>query len=187
VYFSSDVDLKNKVQTATAASQENYFVSSGRSNRKYSFFIYFFERHPQYNYKIICDNLDQNSEASNIEIYRNVYGAESYAMIRGARALLLDLQYKDATAGNTVFTQTMELGVPIILTRCKALEDYAIDGGNCIVIEDGDEDQLKAALEAVGDDEFRARMREFQQRDHAARFSTREIARKFAETMIEPD
>jgi glycosyltransferase involved in cell wall biosynthesis len=184
-FFSAGVDLKGNTAPDTGTSQEVYFVSSGRSNRKYDFFVDFFQRNPQYRYKIICDNLALQTEAANIEVYRNVYGAENYAMIRGARALLLDLQHKDASSGNTVFVQTMELGVPIIITRCKALEDYMIDGGNCIVIEDGDHDQLKAALEAVKDDAFRARMSEFQKRDHAARFSTREIARTFAQTMIE--
>ena len=185
VFFSSDIDFKNKLSSSCGLDNGNYFVSSGRSNRKYDFFIQFFERNPQYCYKVVCDNLAHRTEAPNIEIYRNIYGAKNYAMIRNARALLLDLQHKDASAGNTVFVQTMELGVPIIITRCKALEDYAIDGGNCIVIDDGDDDQLKAALETVSDDAFRARMSEFQERDHAARFSTREIARRLAETMIE--
>ena len=185
IEFSSDLKPEWKGAPQSHANTSDYYLSSGRSNRKYDFFLEFFETHLDYNYRVICDNLSYETSVPNISIYRNVYGAEHYAMVRGARALLLDLQDKEASAGNTVFVQTMELGVPIIITRCKALEDYVIDGKNCLVIEDGDADQLKAALEAVRDEDFRARMSEFQKRDHAARFSTRKIARRYAEAILE--
>lgn len=184
IYFASDIDFKGKNVEIPELAWQDYFISTGRSNRKYSFFIDFFEKHPEYNYKIICDNLAQTTEAPNIEILRDVYGAANYAYMRGARALLLDLEDKGASAGNTVFVQTLELGIPMIMTRCKVLEDYAIDGRNCLLIDDGDAGQLQAALERMKDDAFRAEMSAFQKRDHAERFSMRGVARKFAEATL---
>jgi len=185
VHFSNDIDFGNKKPDTDFLKGEDFFVSSGRSNRRYSFFIDFFEKHPQFRYKIICDNLTQTTDAPNIDILRDVYGAQNYAYILGSRALLLDLLHKDASSGNTVFVQTLELGVPIIMTRSKVLEDYAIDGKNCILIDDGSAEQLKAALERMQDDAFRAEMSEFQKRDHAERFSVRGYARTVAGVMME--
>ena len=184
IFFSSDIDFEGKSAELPELAGQDYFISTGRSNRKYSFFIDFFEKNPQYDYKIICDNLKQSTDAKNIDILRTVYGAENYAYVRGARAVLLDLKDKNAAAGNTVFVQTMELGIPIVMTRCKVLEDYAIDGKNCILIDADDHDQLKAALEKLQDDAFCAEMSAFQKQDHAERFSMRGVARKFAEATL---
>lgn len=181
IYFASDIDMEGKNVELPELAGQDYFVSTGRSNRKYDFFLDFFEKHPEYRYKAICDTLRRESAAPNIEIRRDVYGAANYAYMRGARALLLDLADKSASAGNTVFVQSLELGVPMIMTRCKVLEDYAIDGRNCILIDDGDEAQLQAALERMRDDAFRAEMSAFQKQDHAERFSMRGVARKFVE------
>lgn len=181
IFFASDIDFEGKDVEVSELAEQDYFVSTGRSNRRYDFFLDFFEENLDYRYKVICDTLRRDSDAPNIEIRRDVHGAANYAYMRGARALLLDLEDKEASSGNTVFVQTLELGVPIVMTRCKVLEDYAIDGVNCILIDDGDKAQLKAALDRLRDDDFRAEMSAAQKRDHAERFSMRGVARKFVE------
>jgi len=128
---------------------------------------------------VICDNTAETTDAPNIEILRTVYGAENYAYIRNARELLLDLEDKSTSSGNTVFVQTLER-IPIIMTRCGVLADYAIDGRNCILIDDENAEQLKAALDRMGDEDFRSEMSRFQKQDHAERYSMRAAARKFA-------
>ncbi len=179
--FASDIDFDGKHVEIPGLETQDYFVSTGRSNRKHDFFVAFFEKHPDYSYKIICDTYAATTKAPNIEVFNDVYGAANYAYLRGARAMLLDLADKNASAGNTAFVQALEMGVPIVMTRCGVLEDYALDGQNCLLIDDGDMDQLRAALERLRDEAFRSAMIAFQKADHAARFSMRGVARQFVE------
>jgi glycosyltransferase involved in cell wall biosynthesis len=179
IALANDLPDDAQCESQTPPEDGEYFVSGGRSNRRYSFLISFFEKNPEYRYVIICDNLAEKTDAANIKILKNTYGREYFRYMRFSRAILLDLMRKDVAAGITVFIHALALGVPIIMTRSEIAELYAIDGKNCILIDD-DEEQLKAALERVRDDEVWAEISSFQKRDHAERFSTAALGRKLA-------
>lgn len=181
ILFASDVNPSQLLVDPGPLSDTPYFLATGRSNRKYGFFLRFFENKTQHRFKIINDTMKYEPRSASIEILRSVYGEDYIRYMRGAQALLLDLEDKTASAGHTVFVQALELGVPVVVTEAAVLAEYVIPGENCIQIEDENEAQLEAALEVLSDPARRERMIAFQRRDHAERFSLAAMARRIAD------
>lgn len=128
-----DADLRN----------QNYYFSTGRSNRDYQFLIDSFKGT---NKKLViaCDSLKPECN-ENIEIRDDLFGNDMLRYMRNAQAVIISLANDCIAAGQLVFLHAMNMGTPAIITKSKGItDDYVKDGYNGLIIEKKKEDLLKA-------------------------------------------
>ncbi len=71
--------------------------------------------------------------------------------------VIIPIKDPNISAGQLVALQALQLGKPIIATRCSGLKDYLVDGVTALVINNDIQD-LHKCLEKLSDDAFYERM-----------------------------
>ena len=142
-YYTGAIEYEPKLYDDCELKKNEYFFSTGRSNRDYDFLINAFEK-TRYKLVIACDKLTtKNTE--NVQILSDVFGDEMLRYMRNSKAVLISLQDNKIASGQLVLLHAMNMGIPVIVTKSKGItSDYIIDGINGIVIEKNKEDLIKA-------------------------------------------
>lgn len=95
----------------------------------------------------------------NVELETDLPFAEMRNRLEGARAVALPVFDNSYSGATTVLLQAMALGKPVVVTRTKAIASgYGlVDGDNCRLVEPGDTEAFRRALDDVLRDEGHAR------------------------------
>lgn len=77
--------------------------------------------------------------------------------MKGALFVVVPLRGIDSPHGQTTIAQALQLGKPIVATRCPTVLDYVRDGAEGLLVEPGDVQGYRdAMLRLVQDEEFRS-------------------------------
>lgn len=130
--------------------EQDYFFSTGRSNRDYDFLIDAFTKSP-YKLVIACDKLKRD-KCKNVEIHNDIFGNKMLKYMRNSKAVVIALDNAEIAAGQLVLLHAMNMGTPVIITKSHGVtDDYVIDGYNGIVVSK-DEESLMKAIRKIDND-----------------------------------
>lgn len=119
------IPIDNTDYNDSSLSKDNYYFSTGLSNRDYDFLIKVFDGIDA-RLKIACPNLKQETP-SNIEILGNCFGDEMKKYMFNSHAVLIPLKDLNISSGQLVFLQAMQMGKPIIITDSAPTRSYLTD------------------------------------------------------------
>lgn len=135
---------------------QNYFFSTGRSNRDYQFLI---DSFTGTNNKLViaCDCLKPSCN-ENIEIRDDIFGNDMLRYMRNAKAVIISLANDSIAAGQLVFLHAMNMGTPAIITKSKGVtDDYVIDGYNGLIINKS-RTELMESIKKIDNEQFHKRL-----------------------------
>lgn len=151
VFLPFGVNDFTKVIDMTKPSTNDYILSLGRSNRDWDFLIDSLGD-TGYPVRIVCDELHRDNLPSNIRIYNNVWGKESYEFIKNCKFMIIPIMDGKIGSGETVLLQTMSFSKPIIITKPSCLaDDYVIDGETGLIVAK-DKEEIISAVEKLWND-----------------------------------
>lgn len=130
-------------------SQEDYFFSTGVSNRDYDFIIDIFTG-ISHKLKIACPNI-LNPGQSNIEILNNCFKADMKRYLFNCKAVVIPLKDLNVSSGQLVFIQAMQFGKPIIITDSGSTRSYLENDIDAIIIPN-DKGAWRNAIERISTD-----------------------------------
>lgn len=156
IYIPYGIESIENKEVFTKTTNNNYFLSVGRSNRDYDFLIKEFK---DFNEELIilCDELE-TVKVANITILNNVFENEYLEYLANCYAIIISLKDENISSGQLVFLRAMEFGKPIIITKNNAITDYLIDGYNSIVIEKNKNSLLESIFKLKNDKELYNRL-----------------------------
>ena len=137
-----DTNLKN----------ENYFFSTGFSNRDYEFLINVFDS-TSLKLKIACPYL-KASTSPNIEILDNCFGEEMKRQMSNSIAVLIPLKNLNISSGQLVFITAMQLGKPLVVTDSAPTRTYLDHNVDAIIVPNEIMKWRDAVEKLINDKEF---------------------------------
>jgi glycosyltransferase involved in cell wall biosynthesis len=131
----------------------NYALSAGRSGRDYPLLLRAYAG-TDAPLRIVCDHfsIPGTSLPANVELMRGCYDGDYLKVLAGAQVVIIPLAVEDVSAGQMVLLQAMAMGKPIIVTRTPTIEEYATHKKDCLLVQMGDEQSLRAAVQVVHED-----------------------------------
>ena len=137
-YTPLSISEGNKPIVNENLRNEKYVFSTGRSNRDYTTLINVFRqiKHPLH---IACNELRNNVISSNIHVYGNMFGDEMRNHMYNSFCVAIALKDSNISSGQLVLLQAMQMGKPIVCTRCSAISDYLRDGYNALLVNTEEE------------------------------------------------
>jgi glycosyltransferase involved in cell wall biosynthesis len=126
---------------------DEYIVSAGRTGRDYSTLVQA-AKDIAFSFKIIADykNISGIPLPQNIEIIHNIPLKELLQIIAKAKIVVLPLQNKPISVGQSVLLQAMALGKAVIATRNAGTVDYIEHDKNGLLVESCDSNKLKESI-----------------------------------------
>lgn len=165
--------------------RDGYALAIGRSNRDYDFLIEAWKT-IDYPLVIICDTYGKTVESSNITIYRNVAGAESYPWIANCGLMVIPTDDGTICSGDTVLLSAMASKRKILLTIPCTLADMYVEDGKTALLAPKDLNAFRETVsEALNDPQY-ADMGERARAVYLERFS-REKMGQILSQMIEAE
>ena len=93
-----------------------------------------------------------------LTVYENIPEAQLEDLVAAAQAVVVPLQGRKISIGQSVIVQAMALGKPVIATAIPATADYIDDMQTGILVPPGDVTALRNALELIKDPNLRKRL-----------------------------
>ena len=126
----------------------DYFFATGRSNRDYDFLMSEFVGSKRK--LLIATDEPLRPASDNISVLSDCSGMEMVRTMAGAFCVLIPLKNPDISAGQLVALQALQLGKPVIATRCPGLSDYLEDGITALLM-DNTHESLADCIERLSD------------------------------------
>jgi hypothetical protein len=100
---------------------------------------------------VVCSKSDAQrvSFPESVTVLTDIPYERYRELLSSARIVLIPLEPHVYSSGQVVILEAMALGKPVITTRVLGSEDYVEDGVNGLLVEPGDAEQLRAAIEKV--------------------------------------
>lgn len=146
----------------------SYFFAAGRSNRDYDFLISEFTSNGR-ELTIVTDE-PLKSPVANISILGNCTGTDMFRKMAASYCVIIPLKDPNISAGQLVALQALQLGKPVIATRCPGLYDYLEDGTTALLTDNTGEG-LERCMKALADDSVYARLSKNARKAFNSRFS----------------
>lgn len=143
-------------------TQGDYVIAAGRSFRDYDTLVAAV-KDSGIDTLIVGDNGCQPKYAGydNITVMENIPQDDLTRKMAQARIVVLPLQDREISTGQTVLLQAMAMGKPVVATRTSGTVDYVISGETGILVPPGDAKEMRAAIDAlIRDKELCARLGE---------------------------
>lgn len=134
-----------------------YVVSAGRTGRDYSTLLSAAEGIP-YSFRIVADrkSISGLSTPENVEVRYNIPLQELLNMTAKAKLVVLPLQNKPISVGQSVLIQAMALGKAIIATKNAGTVDYIEHGINGLLVDPYDPRILRDSILSLLNDPGKA-------------------------------
>ena len=140
--------------------EEDYIMSAGRVFRDWGTLLDV-SRRVDVPFVIVASpsSLDTRDVPPNVKIRYNIPGSEFIDLMARSLAVVLPLENRKISIGQTVLLQGMALGKAVIATRVNGTEDYIEHMKTGILVPPNDPTALEAAITTlVGDMELRSRL-----------------------------
>lgn len=126
---------------------EDYIISAGRTGRDYRTLVEAVKDLPV---RLILvtnySNLAGIQMPKNVEVKYNIPLNELIQLTASARFVVLPLQDRSISVGQSVLLEAMALGKAVIATRNASTIDYITDGETGILVSPGDSEDMKKAI-----------------------------------------
>jgi len=109
------------------------------------------------------NSLNRNGRA---RVLNDIPFEEHHAILKEATVYVISLKETEGSSGQVRLSNAVRAGAPVVATTVRGLQGYIIDGESGILVEPGDWQGLRAAIERLlADRELRRRLRQtaFQQ------------------------
>ena len=123
-----------------------YFLSTGFSNRDYTYLENEFAEMPSVKLMIVCDGLSLKKEHSNIVVVHGVFGPDYYKAIADCFAVIISSKDPHSTSGILNLLCAMEFGKAIIATKNDCIAEYCKPGQEFLQVDKDDKSSLKNAI-----------------------------------------
>lgn len=185
VPYGTTVNGRTDYMAAYAQSQrqDGAIVTAGRSGRDYLTLAQAIRGLPC-RLDIICDvagpvaGLDAHAQ---INIRRNCFDRAYMEALAHALFVVVPLAVDDISAGQMVLLQAWAVGKAVIITRTASTAEYATDGEDALLVDRGDVEQLRTAIERLLED---APFRERLGRNAAARFEAEHSTEAYTRKLV---
>lgn len=170
-----------------AEAPGDYIIAAGRSFRDYDTLVAAV-KNSGIDTLIVGDNGCQPRYAGydNITVLENIPLDDLARKIAQARIVVLPLQDREISTGQTILLQAMAMGKPVIATRTSGTVDYVISGKTGILVSPGDAGEMRAAIDAlIRDEEFCLRLGEAAKKAVMSQHLPRQYALNVARTITQ--
>lgn len=166
--------------------KNGYLLDVGRSNRDHDFTINSLKT-SNHNVHIV-DFYYQGESVGNCKVIRDItFGRELYEEIANCFALVVPLNNRDISAGQTVFIQAMMFGKPIIVTESNTISEYVQDHVNGLVIKKTPEELQNTVAELVNDEKLYRNLSENAKRIFKEKFTREKMGLSIGEIIMQID
>lgn len=143
----------------TQGTEEEFYLAAGRSFRDYETLLR----------AITATNLTvlivggrgataQYAGVDNVRVTEDISIEELEALMRRSRAVVVPLQDRAISVGQSVLLQAMALGKAVVATRTAGTSDYVNDMSDGILVAPGDAQELRDALLLLEDEGLRRKL-----------------------------
>lgn len=131
-------------------NDEEYVVSAGRIFRDFETLIEAMRQAP-YKTVIIAPKgyVKQRPDQSNIDVLEDIPSSEYEERMRSSRVVVVALEDRNISAGQTVLLDAMALGKAIVATRTAATVDYIRHGENGLLVDPYNPGALREAIDRL--------------------------------------
>lgn len=112
----------------------------------------------------------------NIEVMENIPLAELTELMKGCKAVVVPLENRKISIGQSIILQAMAMKKPVVATRTAGTEDYVQHRVTGLLVEPGDAADLRAMLELLDDDAMYRRIADAAHRTVLERHLPRQYA-----------
>lgn len=125
----------------------DYIISSGRTGRDYRTLLEAVKDLPV-RLVLVADysNLIGIQLPKNVEVKYNIPLSELICLTASARFVVLSLQERAISVGQSVLLESMALGKAVIVTKNACIVDYVKDGETSIFVSPGNSEDMKRAI-----------------------------------------
>lgn len=88
----------------------------------------------------------------NVRVFTNLPAPETWRIAVDSRGLVIPLKTDTTACGHITLVGAQLLGLPLVITRSRGVEDYVTDGETARLVTAGDADALEAAIGKLGGD-----------------------------------
>jgi hypothetical protein len=144
--------LSNPFHTADEQNPQ-YVMVSGRANVDWETVFNAFKK-SSWNLLAVCsarhlNRVNQLNEGKKAKVLIDISQEEHAFYVKNSTVYALCLEESDVSVGQVRLMNTIEHGVPVVVTKVAGLEGYAIDGVNSLIIPPNDADALKFAIDKL--------------------------------------
>lgn len=129
---------------------EGFIVSAGRIFRDYQTLVAAVQ---QSDYKTVIiaekNTVHTGNNHNNIQVLENIPLSEYDKLMSNSRIVVVSLEDRKISAGQTVLLDAMALGKAVIATRTAATVDYIRDGENGLLVEPYNPQALREAIDLL--------------------------------------
>ena len=98
------------------------------------------------------DEIDSLPKPANVEFKTGLTEAQCLDLLARARLSVTPIANMETASGQVTFINAMQLGVPVLATRCPGTKGYIEDGRNGILLEPFDASNMRTAINATWSD-----------------------------------
>lgn len=141
----------NPVQDIVAAG---YLCAIGGEARDYALLADVMRRKPEVPLVIVARpySIAGLTFPPNVRVFTNLPAPETWRIAVDSRGLLIPLKTDTTACGHITLVGAQLLGLPLVITRSRGVEDYVTDGETARLVTAGDADALEAAIGKLGGD-----------------------------------
>lgn len=171
--------------------RRNYCLSVGRDNsRDYNTIVEVARDMPDREFHLVClpRNVSNiNDIPDNVKIYFNLSFSELRKKFEEAKILLLITHDKDIIDGSgeesgvTVLVESMAVGVPVIATHKRYIDEYVKNGHNASLVDAYSKEQIIKKILELDDPLVVKSLTESARKTAESMLSTEKMAEKFSE------
>lgn len=122
----------------------------------------------------------------NVEVRTGLTIEECHALIQHARVNVIPVDNQKTASGQVTLIDAMMYSRPVIITACPASVDYVQHGHDGLLVNHGDHDDLKQAIQRLWDDEpLRATMGQAARQTVVERFSDEAVGRELGRILTQ--
>jgi glycosyltransferase involved in cell wall biosynthesis len=138
-----------------------YLCALGSQARDYATLAEAMRRLPHLRLAIVAtpDSVRDVRMPDNVELHENIPYAKAMQLLQHSELMVLPMNDVHARCGHVTAVSALHLGIPIVSTECRGLDDYLRQDETAVVTPQGQPEELAKAIDAlVGDDGRRRRL-----------------------------
>lgn len=155
----------------TPTAGEGYIIAAGRSFRDYPTFLSAVAGLPT---RVIVvaspSSMGNHPVPANVELRFDIPSNELNVLLEGSQVVVLPLEERKISTGQSVLLQAMSLGKAVVSTRTAGTEDYVRDGVDGMLVPPRDPAAMRTAIESL--------LRDPQKREQLAANAIRTIRKR---------
>jgi hypothetical protein len=137
-----------------AAGQGPYLCAIGGEGRDYALLARVMEGMPDRRLVIVGrpHSVAGLRAPPNVTVFTNLPLAKTWAIAAGSGGMVIPLRTDTTACGHITLIGAQMLGIPLVITRSRGVEDYVAEGETARLVPAGDAPALAAAVAALADD-----------------------------------